>query len=140
MEKISLNSRLEDLASFLAKGKVYGRDQRGRKPPGRGMPTPGNHGVGSVSPGDPTRAQKGKISRAPSSPLCRRTVPWSRNLFSPSNISQLDRAGSFISEKGLDIRASTPSAAPLVQHECSRFAGLPFWPDTADSPYPSPNP
>ena len=32
----------------------YRRDQRRRKPPGKGMPTPGNHGVGSVAPGDPT--------------------------------------------------------------------------------------
>ena len=54
----------------------YRRDQRRRKPPGKGMPTPGNHGVGSVAPGDPTRAQKGIISCVPpSSPLCNRSVP-----------------------------------------------------------------
>ena len=56
------------------------------------MHTPGNHEVGSVGPGDPTRAQKEIISRAPSSLPCSRTVSWSRNLFSPLNISQLNGA------------------------------------------------
>ena len=41
----------------------YRRDQRRKKPPGKGMPTPGNQGVSSVAPGDPTRAQKGIISK-----------------------------------------------------------------------------
>ena len=51
------------------------------------MPNPGNHEVSSVAPGDPTRAQKGVISQAlPSSPLCSKTVPWSKHLFSLSNI------------------------------------------------------
>ena len=77
----------------------YRRDQRRRKPPEKGVPTPGNHGVGSVAPGDPTGAQKGRISRAPSSPPCSRTVPWSKHLFSPSNIPQLDEAGSFVSDE-----------------------------------------
>ena len=88
----------------------YRKDQRRRKPPGKGIPTPGNHGLVAVAPGDPTRAQKGIISRDSSSSPCSRTIPWPRHLFSPSNIPQLDGAGSFISEKGLDIRASTPSA------------------------------
>ena len=30
----------------------YRRNQRRRKPPRKGMPTPGNHRVGSVAPGD----------------------------------------------------------------------------------------
>ena len=80
------------------------------------MPTPGNHGVGSVTPGDPTRAQKGIISQALSSPICSRMVLWPRNLFSHSNIPKLDGAGSFISEKGLDTQASTS------------VAGSPLWP------------
>ena len=95
----------------------YRRDQRRRKPGGKGMPTPGNQGVSSAAPGDPTRAQKGIISRAPpSSPPWNRTVPWSKHLFSPSNIPQLDGAERFSSEK-----ASTPTVAPLVQHEYSLF-------------------
>ena len=96
----------------------YRRDQRRKKPLGKGMPTPGNHGISSVAPGDPTRAQKGIISRAPpSSPPCSRMVPWSKHLFSPSNIPQLDGAGSFSSEKELYIQVSTPTVAPLGQHE-----------------------
>ena len=102
----------------------YRRDQRRRKPPGKGVPTPGNHGVGSVAPGDPTGAQKGRISQAPSPPPCSRTVPWSKHLFSPSNIPQLDGAGSFISAEKQDIRTSTPTVAPLVQYECSGFNPL----------------
>ena len=102
----------------------YRRDQRRKKPPGKGMPTPGNQGVSSVAPGDPTRAQKGVISQAPpSSPPCSRTVPWSTHLFLPSNIPQLDGAESFSSEKELYIQASTPTVAPLGQHEgqCSQL-------------------
>ena len=87
----------------------YRSDQRRQKPPGKGIPIPGNHGVGSVAPGDPTRAKKGIVSRAPSSPPCSRIVPWSRNLFSTLNIPQLDRAGSFISEKNTRY----PSINPL---------------------------
>ena len=103
----------------------YRRDQRRQTPPGKGIFTSGNHGVGSVTSGDPKRAKKGIISWVPSSPPCSRLVPWSRNLFfSLSNIPQLNKAGSFISEKGLDIRASTPFAVLLVQHECSRFTPL----------------
>ena len=34
----------------------FRRDQKRKKPPGKEMPTPGNQGVSSVSPGDPTRA------------------------------------------------------------------------------------
>ena len=127
MEISFLVSRLEVLAISLAKGKVpvtIWRYQRRRKPPGKGMPTPGNHEVGFVATGNPTRVQKGIISRAPSSLPCIRRIPWPRNLFSPPNIPQVDGVVSFISEKGLDIRASTPSAAPLVQHECSRFTPL----------------
>ena len=44
------------------------------------MPTPGNHGVGSVAPRDSTGIQKGIISQAPSSPPCSRTLPWSKHL------------------------------------------------------------
>ena len=80
------------------------RDQRRRKPPGNGIPTPGNHGLGSVAPGDPTGGQKGIIFYpGSSSPPCSRAVPYTRHLFSPTNIPQLDGAGSFITEKGLDI-------------------------------------
>ena len=62
----------------------YRRDQKRKKPPGKGMPTHGNQGVSSVAPGDPTRAQKGIISWAPPSflPWSRR-VPWKKHLFSP---------------------------------------------------------
>ena len=89
------------------------------------MPSPGNHVVGSVAPGGPTRAQNGIIfSPASSSPLCSRTVPWSRNLFSPTNIPQQDGAVSFITEKGLDIRASAPTVAPLVKCQCSQSTPL----------------
>ena len=102
----------------------YRRDQRRRKPSGKGVPTPGNHGACSVAPGDPTEVQTGNISWAPSSPLCSRTVPWSKHLFSPSNIPQLDGAGSFISAEKRDIRTSTPTVAPLVQYECSGFTPL----------------
>ena len=42
----------------------YRRDQRRKKPPGKGMPTPGNQGISSVAPVDPARAQKGLISQA----------------------------------------------------------------------------
>ena len=81
------------------------RDQRKRKSPGKGVSTPGNLGVGSVAPGDCTEAQKGRISQAPSSTICTcsRTVPWSKHLFSPLNIPQLDVAGSFISAKEGDV-------------------------------------
>ena len=65
MEKILSISRLEVLAIFLAKGRVLEttarRDQRRRKHRGKGMPTPVNHGVGSVAPEDPTGAQKGRF-------------------------------------------------------------------------------
>ena len=102
----------------------YRRDQKRKKPPGKEMPIPGNPGVCSAAPGGPTRAQKGVTSRAPpSSPLCSRAVPWSKHLFSPSNIPQLDGAESFSSEKELYIQASTPTVAPLGQHEgqCSQL-------------------
>ena len=83
------------------------------------MLTPGNQSVGPVSPGDPTGAQKGIIYRSPSSPPCSRTVPWLKHLFSPSNIPQLDRAGSFISEKEIYIYPSINShCCPLEQHQC----------------------
>ena len=63
MEKIPLYSRLEVLASVLAKGKVLAiTEETRKKPPGQGMPTTGNQGVSSVAPGYPTRAQKGVIS------------------------------------------------------------------------------
>ena len=93
--------------------------------PGKGMPTPGNHGAGSTAPRVSVEAQ----TRHPisSSPLCSRTVPWSKYLFSPTNILQLDGAESFISEQGVDILASYPASdfAPLVQcHECSRSTPL----------------
>ena len=44
--------------------------------------------------------------------------PWTRHLFSPTNIPQLDGDGSFISKKGLDIRALTPIVAHLWQCMC----------------------
>ena len=70
------------------------------------------------APGDSTEAQNEIFYPASYSPPCSRTVPWSRHLFSLTNIPQLDRTGSFISEKGLDIRASIPTVAPLVQCKC----------------------
>ena len=69
MEKILLISRLE---IFLANGRVLETTGETREEGNlveRRLPTPGNHGVGSVAPGDPTGAQKGMISRAPSFPL-----------------------------------------------------------------------
>ena len=92
----------------------YRRDQRRRVHPGKGMPTPGNPGAGSVAPGVPFEAQ----TRHPalSSPPCSRTVPWSRHLFSPTNIPQLDGAESFISEQGLNNRVTPASDfAPLSE-------------------------
>ena len=63
----------------------YRRDKRRRKPPEKGMPIPGNHGVGSVAPGDPTGAQNGiTFSPASSPPPCSKTVPWSRHTRCPS--------------------------------------------------------
>ena len=61
MEKILLISRLVVKANFLEKGKVsdYSRDQRRRNHPGKGMPTPDNHGAGSVAPRVPLRAKTG---------------------------------------------------------------------------------
>ena len=73
------------------------------------MPTPGNHEVGFVAPGDPTGAQNRRISRAPSSPPC------SRPSAGPSWK---------LSAEKRDIRTSTPTFAPLVQYECSRFTPL----------------
>ena len=61
----------------------YRRDQRLRTPPDKEIPTPGNHGAESVAPGDPTGARNGIFPPASSSPLCSRTVTWSRHLFSP---------------------------------------------------------
>ena len=87
-------------------------------------PTPGNHGVGAVALEDPREAQNGIFSPSSSSPPCSRTVPWSRHLFSLTNIPQLDGDGSFISEKGLDIQASAPTVAPLVKCQCSRSTPL----------------
>ena len=75
----------------------YRRDQRRRKHHGKGMPTPGNHVAGSVAPRVPLGAQTGHT--ASSSPSFRKTVPFSRHLFPPTNIPQLDGAGHFISEK-----------------------------------------
>ena len=127
MEKSPLYSRLEVLASFLEKGKVLAiteetREERNLMERG----TNGNQGVNSVAHEDPTRAQKVVISRAPpSSPTCSRAVPWSKHLFSPSYIPQLDGSESFSSEKELYIQASTPYVGPLVQHECSQS---PLWP------------
>ena len=69
------------------------------------MNTPGNHGTVSIAPGAPIGLQTGHS--ASSSPPYKRSEPWSKHLFSPTNIPQLDGAGSFISEQGLDIRAST---------------------------------
>ena len=57
--------------------KPYQNARRKRKPPGKGMPTPGNHEVGTVAPGDPTGALNRIFSQASSSPPCSRTVPWS---------------------------------------------------------------
>ena len=75
------------------------------------------------------RAQKGVIDQAPpSSPPCNRAVPWSKHLFSPSNIPQLDGAESFSSEKELYIQASNPTVAPLGQHDCQCSQLPPFSP------------
>ena len=68
------------------------------------MPTPGKNGAGSVAPGVPLGAQ----TRHPalSSPPCSRRLPWSKHLFTPTNIPQLDVAESFISEQGVDIQVT----------------------------------
>ena len=107
--------------SFPGKRKSpsdYRRDQRRRKSPGKGMPTPGTQGVSSAAPGDTTKAQRRTILLP--SPPCSRTVPWSEHLFSPSNIPQLDGAESLSSEE-LNFTASTPTVAPLVQYAHSRL-------------------
>ena len=99
----------------------FRRDQRRRKPPGKGMSTPGNHGVGSVAPRDSTGAQSAIIfSPASSSPPCSITVTWLRHLFSSKIKPHLDRAASFIPEKGLDIQASALPVVPLVKCQCSQ--------------------
>ena len=101
------------------------------------MSTPSNHPVSCAAPGDPTRAQKRVTSRAPpSSPPCSRAVPWSKHLFSPSDIPQLDGAESFSSEKELYIQSSTPTVAPQVQHEC-QCSQLPLS-HRYNQPYPQP--
>ena len=97
----------------------YRRDQRRRTLSRRGLATPGNHGAVSVPPAVPIGGQTGH-SASSSSPY-KRSVPWSKHLFSPTNIPQLGRGRSFISEQGLDIQASTPSVSdlgPLVQNYC----------------------
>ena len=57
----SFNFQTGSSGKFPGKGKIpsgYRRDQRRRKPGGKGMPTTGNHGVGSLAPGHSTGAQK----------------------------------------------------------------------------------
>ena len=67
-----------------------------------GMSNPGNYGVyGSVAPGVPVGAQTRPL--ASSLPPCSRTVPCSKHLFSPTNISHLDKAEPFFSDQGADI-------------------------------------
>ena len=44
-------------------------------------------------------------------------IAWSKHLFSPSNIPQLDRAESFSSEEELYFQASTSTVASLVQQQ-----------------------
>ena len=59
--KLGLNLRQDGSGNFPGERKSpsdYRRDQRRRKPPGKGVPSPGNHRVGSVAPGDPTVAQQ----------------------------------------------------------------------------------
>ena len=77
----------------------------------------------SVPPGDPTGARNGIFPPASSSPPCSRTVPWSRHLFSPTNIPLLDGNGSFIAEKRLDIHVRTSHVydfAPPEQYNWGR--------------------
>ena len=50
---------LDKFSGKMKSPSDYRRDQRREKPPGKGMPTPGNHRVSSAAPGYPTRAQKG---------------------------------------------------------------------------------
>ena len=92
----------------------YRRGQRRRKPSGKGMPTPGNHWVGSVAPGDPTGALKGIFSLDSSSPPCSWTKPWSRHLFSPTNIPLL---------KHLSNSSSQPRTCLLTTHINPRWEG-----------------
>ena len=120
----------------------YRRDQRRGKPLGKWMPTPGNHGAESDAPGDPTGARNGIFPPA-SSPPCTRTVPWSRHLFSPTNIPQLDGAASSKAEKGLDIHVRTPHVydiAPPVRYNWERNQSTPLTPIhyTAAAPHPNP--
>ena len=68
-------------------------------------------------------------------PPCSRIKPWSKHLFSPTNIPQLDRAGSFISRKGLDIQASTPLLHPWYSVSVN-VDGPPLWPRFRYDPQP----
>ena len=65
LEENSFNFQTGSPGNFPDKRKSpsnYRRDQRRRTPHGKGMPTPGNQGEGSVSPGDSPGAQKETIS------------------------------------------------------------------------------
>ena len=91
--------------------------------------------------GDSTGAQNGIFPPASSSPLCSRTVPWSRHLFSPTNVSQLDGAGSFIAEQGLNLLVRTPLDSdflPLVKCNCEISRSYPSGPYPAASPHTTP--
>ena len=119
----------------------YRRDQRRRRPPDKGMPTPGNHGAESVAPGGPTGARNGIFPPASSSLLCSRTVLWKKHLFSHTNIPQLDGAGSFIAENGLYIHVRTPHVynfATLVHWERNQSTPLAPIDYTAAAPHPTP--
>ena len=77
--------------NFPGKRKSTGdcrRDQR-RKPPGKGVPTTGKHGVGSVAPGDPTGAQEHRKEECPGHhPFLLSVEPYpSQNIYSLLQIS-----------------------------------------------------
>ena len=80
------------------------------------MPTPGNHRTVSDAPGVPIGVQTGHP--ASSSPPCNRTVPWSKHLFSPTKIPQLDGDRSFSLNKDWIFEHQSPvsNLAPLVQY------------------------
>ena len=117
----SFNFQTESPGKFPGKRKSpsdFRRDQRRRNHPGKWMPTPGNHGAGSAAPRVLLGAQTGHP--VSSSPPCSRTVPWSRHIYSPTNIPQLDGAGSYIFKKGLSVLTQCPlyMAGKKVQLSC----------------------
>ena len=116
----------------------YRRDQRRRKHHGKGMPTSGNHGVGSVAPGDPTVAQKGIILQL-HPPLLAIERYHGQSIYSLHQINPSWTELEVLAlRKTIYPKASTPTVAPLVQHECQSSHFTPFFPDRFIQPDPLP--